>query len=597
MNEAKRFKVLFSGSFTGDLKREQVVENLASLFKTTTEKVSRFLSGEAIVLKENQDERTARLYQEAIQRAGAVCHIVLEAETETENRTLPGPVTGDSSTSQGGSRTMASPEVAYAPVPANNITACPGGISFNRLDIPCTPFQDIALVAVFSQQPGNQIRILFFRYGRDRPIIGEGQRVAFEAFPGVPENNLLGSLRNLIRYFLSQNPSIRLDRPTRGFLEGKPPFSLPGKVEVLSAALAKALREDPPPPAPKPEHNIPGSGPPPHIAPFRVNPLDQVASAPDEETETDFSGNDIRADRALEDLKVWLRKGAFLLGLMLIGGFLMPLLKWSVLFDSSVAVWPWQVMGIGVDSAKTAGAMGTLSDGQYAWIWGMLPLISGCAVLIGGGRLNPYGLAIVMISIGISMMVLLLVVFFEEAEILGWMFVPPTAGGGVMMLIIILSGISVAAANHLQKAYDNNGFIRMLSGVGGLLLAAGMVLQILAADDAWKGWSMILVYLFMILYGIMGITGAILAEPGEAKTSITSALLRVILWWTPFACLIAQKWSSSEFVSYVVGGGGGIPQLVTSVVKGFLIYYGSAFLMALGLCALFELELINKKGD
>lgn len=299
----------------------------------------------------------------------------------------------------------------------------------------------------------------------------------------------------------------------------------------------------------------------------------------------------------LENLDKWTKNGALLFSTMLFAGFLAPLLKSSMLLGSSAVVWPWQIIGLGAGETITVLAMATVSDGESMFLWGILPLISGCIIFVSAKRLKLTGRIFGMIVTGGAMLILLMVVFVKEAEILGLIFVPPTAAGGWAMIAIIVSGVSIATANHLGKIYKNFQIIRILSGIGGFFLALGMSIQLFAASGAWKGWSMILLYLGMIFFGVSGVMAALKGDFDESKTSFMSFALRAILLWAPFACLFAQKWSSDEYSAYVISAGGGLPHIFSSVLKCFLIYYSSAFLMAMGLCASIELILINEEEN
>ncbi len=293
------------------------------------------------------------------------------------------------------------------------------------------------------------------------------------------------------------------------------------------------------------------------------------------------------------ELDRWTRQGAYLFSTMLLAGFCVPLLKPSMLFGSSVIMWPWQIMGFGLHEPATVAAAATVSNGKSI-LWGLLPLVSGGITLINARQHNLTLRLVCMLATGAAMLVLLMVIYIREAEILGLIFVPPTAAGGFLMLIVIVAGALIASANHLGKTYENNTFIKLLSGIGGFFLAALLSIQLVAAGNAWRNWSMIMLYAAMIFFGLSGIKASLKGVFSDSHTSFMSFTLRAILVWAPVACLIAQKWSSDDFGTYVIGAGGGLPHIVSSVLKCFLIYYGSAFLMGMGLCALIELRLMNK---
>jgi len=69
------FQVVFHGELTGDLSEDEVRQKLAALFRMPEEKVAALFSGKPIVVKRNLDEATARKFEAAFRKAGAVCEI------------------------------------------------------------------------------------------------------------------------------------------------------------------------------------------------------------------------------------------------------------------------------------------------------------------------------------------------------------------------------------------------------------------------------------------------------------------------------------------------------------------------------------------
>ena len=590
MSDKKKFRVIFTGGFTEGMNKKQVIDDLARLFKTDPVTIVKLFSEENTVIKKQLDPKAAQSYLKAIQRTGAICRIEEEA---SPNPQPDAPAPGD--TEKTGPRAIAcqigKSELIYTPVPANRITACPDGIHFNRMDAGCTAFSQLALVSVFLAPPDNQLKILFFIHGRKRPIIGDGPKIAYADFPDVRADSMVGSSRNLIHYLYRVNNALCVDAGTQAFINGAPPQKLTMDPDILATALGKEIGKLPPPKTPEKAPGIQGTPSPPPISP--VKPVsEKIAPVPaPKPVVTPSPAPTLSTEQKhVQTLDNRVRKMAFLSGVMLIAGFLMPLLKSSVLFNTTAVVWPWQIMGMGMENMTTNAAMATLSSGKHMLVWGLLPLIAGGISLFLSRRASLPHLSMAMVAIGAAMLILLMTVLIDEAEILGLMFVPPTTAAGVMMLIMIVSGMCIAIANYLQKRFDTMAMLKWFTLVGGFFLVVGMGLQLLIAEGGWKGWSMILLYMGMILYGAVALTGAI---RGHSNASQLSTLLRVILWWAPVACLIAQRWSSNDFVGYVIGGGGGLPHIFSSVVKCFLIYYGSAFLMAAGLCGVIGLKSVS----
>ncbi len=70
------FEVVFSGKLVEGAVLEQVKARVAAMFKVEVAKVERLFSGATVSIKKGLDEATAKKYQMALHKAGAVCRIV-----------------------------------------------------------------------------------------------------------------------------------------------------------------------------------------------------------------------------------------------------------------------------------------------------------------------------------------------------------------------------------------------------------------------------------------------------------------------------------------------------------------------------------------
>lgn len=68
-------QVVFRGELTGELPRDAVKRNLAGLFKLSDDRAEGLFSGKPIVIKRGIDQATARKFEAAFRKAGAVCEI------------------------------------------------------------------------------------------------------------------------------------------------------------------------------------------------------------------------------------------------------------------------------------------------------------------------------------------------------------------------------------------------------------------------------------------------------------------------------------------------------------------------------------------
>lgn len=69
------FQVVFRGELAGDRPADEVKQRLAALFKMPANKVEALFSGKPVVVKRNLDEATARKFEAAFRKAGAVCEL------------------------------------------------------------------------------------------------------------------------------------------------------------------------------------------------------------------------------------------------------------------------------------------------------------------------------------------------------------------------------------------------------------------------------------------------------------------------------------------------------------------------------------------
>lgn len=83
------FAVVFAGRIAEGASVEQVKGNVAKLFKVEVAKVERLFSGAKVALKKGLDEATAKKYQMALAKAGALCEVVKVAATAQKSSPAP----------------------------------------------------------------------------------------------------------------------------------------------------------------------------------------------------------------------------------------------------------------------------------------------------------------------------------------------------------------------------------------------------------------------------------------------------------------------------------------------------------------------------
>jgi len=80
----KTFQVAFSGDTVPGASLDKVKANVAQLFKAPAAKIEPLFSGKRFVIKKNLDEATARKYQTALKRAGALAEVIDAAGPASE---------------------------------------------------------------------------------------------------------------------------------------------------------------------------------------------------------------------------------------------------------------------------------------------------------------------------------------------------------------------------------------------------------------------------------------------------------------------------------------------------------------------------------
>lgn len=95
------FNIAFYGIIQPEKEKEMVIENLASLFKTTPDQVRHLFAGDRKIIKSGVDELTAEKYRVALENVGLVVKIeALEAEPESSSQHTAKAENGDRRSSE-----------------------------------------------------------------------------------------------------------------------------------------------------------------------------------------------------------------------------------------------------------------------------------------------------------------------------------------------------------------------------------------------------------------------------------------------------------------------------------------------------------------
>lgn len=102
------YHVVFRGELTGDLPKDTVKQHLCALFKMPHSRVEALFSGNPVVVKKGVDEATARKFEAAFRKAGAIC----ELQDVTADRGPNGAATDRAPAAQSSGGADARPERA-----------------------------------------------------------------------------------------------------------------------------------------------------------------------------------------------------------------------------------------------------------------------------------------------------------------------------------------------------------------------------------------------------------------------------------------------------------------------------------------------------
>lgn len=151
----EELQIVFRGELTGELPRDAVKRNLAGLFKLSDDRAEALLSGKPIVIRRGIDQATARKFESAFRKAGAVCEIRPagdqgRAGTPSPTREAPAAKAAGDSTRDSGTPATRPQQAAGSTVSAGDPhgtvidMAVPADVGSLALDDSDTPLQPAA---------------------------------------------------------------------------------------------------------------------------------------------------------------------------------------------------------------------------------------------------------------------------------------------------------------------------------------------------------------------------------------------------------------------------------------------------------------------
>ncbi len=95
------YQIVFRGEVTGELPEHAVKQNLAAMFKMPESRIEGLFSGKPVVVKKGVDEATARKFEAAFRKAGAICELQDLAGADPSAGASPSPQGASESPARG----------------------------------------------------------------------------------------------------------------------------------------------------------------------------------------------------------------------------------------------------------------------------------------------------------------------------------------------------------------------------------------------------------------------------------------------------------------------------------------------------------------
>lgn len=254
----KRYSIITNGRPIKGHEPGDVLRNLEALFKTPPEKTRQLLAGRVMTLRKGLDEPAAKRMLAALRQAGLICKAEPESTGPPVTEPRVSPQTGGqgSVAPQGaqpdvraamGARSM-DPEmgaikIEHTALPTGEITSSAQGLDFHKPGATDVPFSEILMMAVYEvpSPHGGEIKLMAFISGSRRPLTLNANSIKYWHFKGISSQSAGLSLRQFIAYVYAHKPSLILDTPTVGYLDGALPRQLKLDESILSSAIGREL--------------------------------------------------------------------------------------------------------------------------------------------------------------------------------------------------------------------------------------------------------------------------------------------------------------------------------------------------------------------
>ena len=238
------YDVILTDQIAGNRERQEVAANLARRLGQDIRLIAELLRTGDHVIKYRVDAPTGKQYIQALEEAGAVGRLrptTSPAQPAPADGRRPGAAVDPDLPVRIISPRSHPADVAFAPIQANRITHAEGGIDVNRINTPPLTCRDISLLAVYADPEAEQTYVLIFNNNQKRPYSCDADRIVFSDFAAAQATSVNASLRLFIEWIACRHTALRVDPPTAGFFEGRPPAILEIDPVRYTTMLAKAL--------------------------------------------------------------------------------------------------------------------------------------------------------------------------------------------------------------------------------------------------------------------------------------------------------------------------------------------------------------------
>ena len=605
----KRYKVIFTGRFVKGKDQVKALEMIASMFRVSPEKVrAAFARGPGAVIVSTDNKEQAERYVNGMKKAGAICTVRAQQgdPAHSEKKPAPRPARSTSANARTVEISIGPTDITLTTLTCPRLTGMDKALNLNRKDRATAEFGEIASISLYNAKDGAEdYRFLFFLSTNKRPFGAECTNIAFGDFPGVKGINLLSSLRNFLTFLYARNPGILFEKETFDFVAGgQVPLFTKDEIQ-LATALYRAMPDEA-----KTSGISSGYG----VAPSPENPEEPepvrsrgVCPKCGEKREPGSpecprcglvfvkwsnagKGRKRRAIAAASDTgehgSESLRAFAFRASMAILAGFLLPVPKSSVLFGKTAILWPWNMLGLGLDKAHVAAMANPQSEGAPLYL-SLLLIALGVSALAFGQLPKAKIRFWAWHLTGALTLLILLVVFRADGFVLGSIFWPPSIEAGIIWMAALVGAGLLASINHVRKLYDVTLGLRLLQGTGAVLLLVLTSSMLLERPGPWGAWPIIIAELLLISYAAAGVYAAIKKEPTIAN--FLSLFARGLIILLPLAGAIAQAFVSHD-PSDVVIAPGGAALAIFSHIKAALLLFGGTAMFASGLSGLLLLR-------